>query len=262
VDPYWVLLIVVFVSSISFVSFLAMRMVGTRRGVEVSGLLGGLVNSEATTASLAALAREDRELVRPAAVGALLATGTMFVRNLAIAVFVDPSLRLAGFMAPALVAMAIVTLAISFLRERTMQGHPNPALDIGNPFALAPALKFAALFLFISVLAYGARLFLGPWGVYASLVGALVSGGAVVASVGTLAAAGAVDPLTAGIVGVLACVIGAFNKLVILKATHREMYERSAFAYALVTVVGVVVLGITAALVGTGVAAAMGMAGA
>jgi uncharacterized membrane protein (DUF4010 family) len=241
-DPYWVLLIVVFVSALSFVSFLAMRSVGARRGIEVSGLLGGLVNSEATAASLAAQARDTPELEKPAAVGTLLATGTMFARNLAIAAFVDLSLGFARFMAIPLLLMAVATLAISLLRERSLRDAPMPNLRIGNPFAIVPALKFALIFLGINLLAAGARNFLGPWGIYASLAGAFVSGGAVVASVGTLAAHGAVDLQTAGLVGVLACIIGAFNKLIILRATNMGMYRRSAFAYALVGTVGVLAL--------------------
>lgn len=247
-DPYWILLIVVFVSALSFVSFLAMRVVGAKRGVEVSGLLGGLVNSEATAASLAAQARDDSTLERAAVVGTLLATGTMLVRNLAIAAFVDPSLGLAKFMAAPLAAMALVTSCIVLLRERAMKEHPTPQFRIGNPFAIIPAVKFAAVFLFISVLAFGAQSLLGPWGFYASLVGAFVSGGAVVASAGTLMAAGNVQPFDAGVVAVMACVIGAFNKLIVLRATHEGMYRRSAFAYAVVGVVGVVVLAVIAAV--------------
>lgn len=250
IDPYWVLLIVVFVSALSFVSFLAMRVVGARRGVEVSGLLGGLVNSEATTASLAAQARDTPELVRPAIVGALLATGTMFVRNLAIAAFVDPSLKVAVIMAPALAAMAAMTLGIVLLRERNMRDQSQPsAVHIGNPFAILPAVKFAAVFLGISLLAYVARAFLGPWGIYATLPGAFISGGAVVASVGSLALAGTVSPAEAGAVAVLACAIGAFNKPLILRTVHPDMYRRSAFAFVLVGSVGIAVLGATALLI-------------
>lgn len=249
-SPYGVLLIVVFVSAISFASFLAMRTIGARRGVEVSGMLGGLVNSEATAASLAAQAREDSALVAPAMVGTLLATGTMFGRNLAIAAFVDPSLALAAFMAPALLLMALATGFIVVLRERTMRDHPNPPVSLGNPFAILPAVKFAALFVLVSLLATAARGALGPYGVYATLVGAFVSGGAVVASVGALTVSGAVHPFDAGVVAVLACVIGAFNKLLILRATHQGMYQRSALAYAVLTAVGVVALAATALLWG------------
>jgi uncharacterized membrane protein (DUF4010 family) len=247
IDPYGVLLIVVFVSGISFASFLAMRSVGARRGVEVSGLLGGLVNSEATTASLAAQAAQEPGLERPAIVGALLSTSTMFVRNLAIAAFVDLSLATARFMLVPIIAMALTGAAAAVLRERSMGPHAQAQVRLSNPFAIGPALKFAVVFTLISALAYAARAALGPWGVYASLAGALVSGGAVVASVGTLAATGTIPAVTAGKVAVLACVIGAANKLLILRTTNRGMYRRSAAAYAFIAVVGAAALGLAVA---------------
>lgn len=245
-SPYGVLLIVVFVSGLSFASFLAMRTIGASRGVEVSGLLGGLVNSEATAASLAAQARDDGRLERAAIVGTLLATGTMFVRNLAIAAFVDPSLQLARVMVLPVAAMALVTLGIAVLRERRLDHAAVPRATIGNPFAIAPALKFAVLFVLVSLLAHIAQGLLGPWGVYATLVGAFISGGAVVASVGALAVSGSVPLFDAGVVAALACVIGAFNKLLILRATHQGMFERSALAYVVVGAVGVLGLAVAA----------------
>jgi hypothetical protein len=79
-----------------------------------------------------------------------------------------------------------------------------------------------------------------------------VSGGAVVASAGALAATGAVDPLTAGTVAALACIIGAANKLLILRATNMSMFRHSALDYALIALVGAGALGLTV-LVGAGV---------
>jgi len=40
-----------------------MKNIGTENGVPISGMLGGLVNSEATTASLSAMANKRHELI-------------------------------------------------------------------------------------------------------------------------------------------------------------------------------------------------------
>jgi len=53
VNPRWVLLIVIVVSTVSFISFISMKKFGTRYGLPLSGLLGGVVNSEATTGAIA-----------------------------------------------------------------------------------------------------------------------------------------------------------------------------------------------------------------
>ncbi len=57
-NPRYTLGIVVMVASISFISFLLMKKTGTERGIPLSGFIGGLVNSEATTGSLAALSKK------------------------------------------------------------------------------------------------------------------------------------------------------------------------------------------------------------
>lgn len=247
VDPYATLLVVIFVSAISFASFLAMRVVGARRGAIVSGLLGGLVNSEATSVSLAEQASAEPALVRVAVAGSLLATTTMFVRNLAIAGFADATLTVAREMLVPLALMALAGAAFATWRYRRRgpeeQGTIRPP-RISNPFALLPALRFAALYLALTVLATLAQENLGPAGVYATALGGLVSAGAVTASVASLWATGAVPLEVAVRTAVLASVIGAANKLVILRATNRDVYRKARLPFGVLSGVGVVALAV------------------
>lgn len=240
-DPYKTLLLVVFVSTLSFASFLAMRVAGPHRGVEVSGLLGGLVNSEATAASLATTARGRSDLTASAVVGAFLATTTMFVRNIAIAAFADPSLRVAILMTPALGLMTIgggVVLRRRWSRDRPADDEP---VEVDSPFAVGPALRFAFLFAFLWAAARLAQTYLGTLGVLATALGGFVSAGAAVASVAGLYASGTVDiPLAvAAQTAILATVIGAFNKLLVLRATNKEVYDSAKVPFAALTLVGV-----------------------
>src|SRR5659263_386664 len=63
INPRTILLIVIIVATISSISFVIMKEIGTKRGIPVSGMLGGLVNSEATTGALAAMAKKRTELI-------------------------------------------------------------------------------------------------------------------------------------------------------------------------------------------------------
>lgn len=245
VDPFLTLLVVIFVSAISFASFLAMRFVGARRGVMLSGLLGGLVSSEATVVSLAEHARESPDLVRPAVTGAILATSSMFARNLAIAAFADPTLRVARTMLVVLLPMALVTAGYSLWRWRVARLAPKGearAPRVKNPFAVTPALRFAAYFVAITVLATFASRALGPVGVYATALGGFVSAGAVIASVVSLYAAGTVSFEVATITGALACVIAVANKLVILRWANHAVFEKARAPFAVVTLLGLAAL--------------------
>ncbi|HVL88413.1 MAG TPA: DUF4010 domain-containing protein [Candidatus Thermoplasmatota archaeon] len=237
IDPYGLLLIVLFVSGISFASFLAMRQVGATRGVSVSGLLGGLVNSEAATASLAALARERRDLERVAVVGVLLSVAGMLVRNLAIAAFVDPSLTIATFMLPAVLLMTVASAGLALhAQQRTHEVAGD--VRVANPFAIWPAFKFAAIFAVIVLGATAARSLLGEAGVYASALGAFASAGAVIASVGALAATANVPLLVAGQVAVLACLLSVANKALILRATNPDLLASAWRPVVLLVVLG------------------------
>lgn len=242
IDPTSLLLIVVFVSSISFASFIAMRQAGPTRGVEVSGVLGGLVNSEATTASLAHLAKEHKPLEDAALVGVLLAITAMFLRNLAIAAFVDPSLSILRLMLPAVLVMTLAALAFTIRHER--QG-PVGNVPVQNPFAITPALKFAIAFAAIALFTFAARSMTGDAGVYGSALGAFVSAGAVVASAGSLAVGAEIPFAVAAQVAVLACIVSAGNKLLILRATNRSLLGRAALPIAVMIGFGAAALALT-----------------
>lgn len=245
IDPYAILLVVVFVSSISFVSLLAMRQVGTGRGLEFSGLLGGLVNSEATTAALAQRAREAPALVAAAVVGSILASTTMVVRNLAIAGFADPSQRFLLGLLPFVLPVALVGGVMAW-RSRGARGEaPQVALRVGNPFAIWPALRFALFFAGVSLLVEVAQTRLGEAGVYIASLGGFVSAGAVIASLAALATTGGVSLDLAIRTAVLAVAASVLGKLFILRAIDQDTFRRARTSFLVMT--GVAFAGVAAA---------------
>lgn len=239
VDPYVILLVSVFVASISFASLLLMRQVGPHRGIQFSGLMGGLVNSEATTAGLAQRARENRTLISAAVVGSLLATTTMLGRNLAIAAFADSSFRLAAQLAPYFLAVAVVGAFLSW-RARDSERHDAEAVRVRNPFAVMPALKFALFFALVNILVTVATASLGDAGVYIAALGGFVSAGAVIASLGNLFAGGAIPLELAVRTAALATAASVGGKLVILRYVDEDTFRRALPSYAAMTGVALV----------------------
>lgn len=242
VDPYQVLLIVVFVASISFASFLVMRAVGPRRGFELSGLLGGLVSSEATAVSLAHRAKGDAALVGVAAVGTLLATATMFARNIVILGFAAGAAAsaLVPLILPVAIVGAFVALVLAAILRRQAKRDAREAgrLEVRNPFAVLEAAKFALVF---AVLAAAAKLLaaqFGPLGVVVTAVGGFAYAGAVVASVGTLAATGEISVRTAAVTVGLAMLAGAANKAFLLRHESPEVQRRVLLPVALIVAAG------------------------
>lgn len=184
----WILLIVIMVATLSFISFIIMKKMGTRFGTPLSGLLGGLVSSQATTGALAAMAKKRNELVEPAYVGIILANSAMRIMNLVTAFIVDPSGRVLLFMAvPQLV---IISLAIIILMKSRNKGPVSENIKLQSPFALSPAIKFAFGFAALSIILRFINLWAGTTGVYATAVGGFISSDVVTASVAALAARG------------------------------------------------------------------------
>ncbi len=215
INPRWILLIVITVATISFVGFVAMKKMGTRYGIPVSGLLGGLVNSEATTGALAVMAKKKSELVESCYLGIILANSTMMIRNLVIAFIVDPSGRVLVFMAaPQLI---ITSFAIAVLIRSRNQMPVSETIQLQSPFALSPAIKFAFGFSALSVLSRFANMWAGVAGVYATALGGFISSGVVTASAAALAAHGDVPYTTAALTAVLASIISTANKIILVK---------------------------------------------
>lgn len=227
IDPRWTLFVVVAASSLAFVSFLALRQLGSRYGLTATGALGGLVNSEAATASAGTLARGARGLDNAAAAAVLAATGTMLVRNVVLAAFADPSFSFVVDLSIVLAAPAIVVAVATYvIGRRAPAMDQTPKLDLDSPFAIKPALVFALVFTLVNAFVFFAQGLLGPWGVYATSIGALVSSGAVVASAANLVFTGTISPTVGLITAALASGISILAKLVVLGITNRALISR------------------------------------
>jgi len=215
INPRTILLVVIFVATISFISFVVMKEMGTKRGIPISGMLGGLVNSEATTGALSSMAKKRTELIEPIFVGIVLCNASMLLRNLVIALIVDPTGKVFFLMAIPQILMVIFSAAVVIKAKN--YGHVNESIQLESPFALSPAIKFALGFTGLSVVTRFANLWAGAAGVYATALGGFISSAVVTASVAALAVSGHVSYGTAALTAVLASIISTGNKMLLVK---------------------------------------------
>lgn len=142
---------VVAVSAISYLSYLAQTYLFKRRGLLLTGLLGGLYSSTATTFVIGRKARAtpDTGIVSAALV---LATAMMYVRLLVLALLLAP--RLVPSLGPAFAAGAVASALAGLLLWRLFPSRQEegPGHSPSHPLELSAAIIFAALFvLFASV---------------------------------------------------------------------------------------------------------------
>jgi uncharacterized membrane protein (DUF4010 family) len=139
--------LVLFFSGLSFVGYLARRVVGPGRGYAVAGTLGGVLSSTSVTLTYSRLSRSQPAVGRSLAAGVMGANFMLFVRVLLGTAVLAPRLAAAlwlSFVAPAAIGFAMLWTG---LRDR-----PGDAADADadrNPLQIRAALEMAALFQFV-----------------------------------------------------------------------------------------------------------------
>ena len=244
INPRHIGLIVITISALSFVGYVAMRMFGARRGLLFGAALGGLVSSTAVTLSFAGRTKRQPKLA-PVAAGAIAVAWTIMLGRVGVLVaIVKPSL-LATLAIPlaAMIAAASLGLLLTFRRGDADDGEV--ALD--NPFELASAIKVSLMFGGVLVATKAATHYLGDSGLYvASALGGTTDVDAVTLSTSALAGGEVAADSIAPIVAVTAIAIAiAVNTIV---------------KTALAAGIGGGILGKRVAIVGTLVIASGGVA--
>lgn len=164
VNPHSVGRLVVLVAAVSFVGYVASKLVDAHRGLLATGLLGGLVSSTATTAALARRSRENPELSPALAAGTLAACAVLYPRVLILVGLANPAFL--GALWPYLTAMAVVTVVAAVVGIVALLRTPSSVVPLKNPFELKPAIWFAVLFTVVVVLARAAQEWFGDAGLY------------------------------------------------------------------------------------------------
>ena len=165
-NPYRIWLMVVFISGISFLGYVLMKLVDAERGIGLTGLLGGLVSSTAVTMSLAERSQRHPNLGRTFALAIILAWAVMFGRVLIEVAVVNRALLLVLWVPIAAAALAGL-LYVGVLNYTQRSGRQEKVI-IANPFELATALKFGLLYGLILLIARIGQLYWSNTGVYLS----------------------------------------------------------------------------------------------
>ncbi|MEE2691492.1 MAG: DUF4010 domain-containing protein [Pseudomonadota bacterium] len=162
-NPRSIWWMVVLISGLSFLGYWLTKLQGSR-GVLLTGIVGGLASSTATTLSLSRLTKEGTASARAGAAGIIGANVVMLARVGALLFAVSQTVLLAAW--PALAAGIVVGGVIAWLLWRGESESEGGEMKLGNPLELTPALIFAALIAFISLASRFATDRFGDSGLY------------------------------------------------------------------------------------------------
>ena len=171
INPFSVGLMVVMISGLSFAGYVAMRLLGTGRGLLLSAAVGGLVSSTAVTIAFANRTKRDPALA-PAAAGAIAIASTIMLARVGVLVALINSSLLPKLAFP-LGGAAAGAIIGGVLVYRRGEGATAEELGVKNPFELGSAIRFGVVFAVILLVTKAANQYFGSEGLY---IAALVAG--------------------------------------------------------------------------------------
>ncbi|MFC7159151.1 MgtC/SapB family protein [Pseudidiomarina halophila] len=231
------------ITGISFVGYFSIKLLGSHRGLLLTGLLGGIASSTAVTLSMAQLGRAQTVGHRLLVATLLIAAGTMFPRMLIEVAVVNREL-LTHVTGPLLSMMVVSLIGVGWLVLRgTRDGQPT-AVTVKNPFDIITALKFAALLVIILLVAHYAHQYFDANGIYAvaaisglSDVDAITLSMAKMAKTDTVAGGISADVATYAIV--LAASVNTLVKAgLVISLGHRSMWRPTLLVCSAAVLVG------------------------
>lgn len=240
--PAWIT--VVLIAALGFTNYVLLKLYGGR-GIELTGFLGGLVNSTVTVTELTQRARTyGGALVQVTYRGVILATAAMLVRNAVILGLLAPTVLIASGISLALMlvgvifALAIQPKPVSKESSRQSEGDLTSLPALQSPFSLTSALKFGLIFLGLEIAGSLGQRLLGQVGFYAvSLVGGAVSSASAVGSAANLTVASTLTPEVAATGAVLASAMSAIVNLPLVARLGRDRVLTSRVAWGLSVIV-------------------------
>ena len=215
INPYFIWMMVVLISGLSFAGYIAARLIGVSRGIMVAGFFGGFLSSTATTITFSKKVDEKNKATCHLASAIALACTTMYIRIIIVSAFID--IEIAMKLLPAyLLATVTGYMYVYYLYKHSEKSPIDVDFMYQNPLDLKEALKFGLLFGIV----FGATTLLKDWtgnlGVYlSSLLSGVSDVDAITLSLSTLYTDENLMLYTALIGIVIATFSNSFTKLAI-----------------------------------------------
>jgi len=242
-NPYSIWFVVVLISSISFLSYMAIKWLGPRNGIGMGGFLGGLVSSTAVSMSFSAMSKKSKKIVNPFVLGVLIASTAMFFRVL-IEVFALNK-ELLNYLLIPMTTMGVTGLLISLIlwlssKSKKKTKFTDKDLNLKSPFQLKPALQFGLLFAALLLISKFANQNFGEEGLY---VTAFISGvmdvDAITVSMANLNKSGEISALTASIAVTIAAMTNTLSKgLIVFAFGSKKVGRRVLLGMTLMLIAG------------------------
>ena len=148
-NPTHIWQVVILVSSIGFVGYLLEKLFGDKVGLWLSGIVGGIVSSTATTVAVGRIANKNPARAATALQASLLASSMMYVRILVLVLVINSAFLPALWWK--LTLLFLVGVVLSFRLHAGKESGDTTIPDLHNPFEIRPSVVFAVMFVVLMI---------------------------------------------------------------------------------------------------------------
>lgn len=212
-NPREIWLLVVLINGIGFLAYFAIRILGTGRGLILTGILGGMASSTAVTLAMSRQVKnvsDSPKMLISAALAIFIANSFMFVRVTMTVGLVNAEL-LKTLWTPFLIMSVPSIVVVGYTWYRLRKNFPNNPtddeerlsgeepddenkLELENPFELVPAIKLTLIFIVIIGVASVLQRAYGDSAIYVtSFFGGMAENNAISLTLARMASSGALS---------------------------------------------------------------------
>ena len=162
VNPFRVWFVVALITGIDVLGYILERTIGQRKGWILASIAGGFISSTATTQGIAQQSRKT-DRISPLLAAALLANAVSFVQIAIIIGTVNSAFLVRVFPTIVIILLSALITTVYFATRKDKGTRQKTVVTVSphQIFNLAPAVKFALLYLVITIVANIALTFFG-----------------------------------------------------------------------------------------------------
>lgn len=189
-NPYIVWLMVVFISAISYASYISIKVFGAKNGIGITGFLAGFISSTALALSFSVQSKKNRFIINPYVLAVTIASSAMFFRVLVeVSVLNRELLPILSIPMLTMGITGIVCVLFFWIRKEKIPSQvEKKIMNLKSPFSIVPAIKFGVFFALILFLIKAGQDVMGNKGIYlTSLLSGVLDVDAITVSMANLA---------------------------------------------------------------------------
>lgn len=166
INPRAIGFLVLLILAISYIGYFILRLTQNKVGILLTGLLGGLASSTATTIALSRLAKQSPRGISMIATAIALASAMMSPRLLLEIAVINSSLAKQLAIPLILLTLIPMLIAVILIIRGIKHQESSVPFKLSNPIEMGLALQYAVILVVLALLVKGAENWFGETGVY------------------------------------------------------------------------------------------------